>query len=381
MSRDVVVVGIARTPMARKNRELAAAHPIDMLAAVFHSVIERSRVDPKYVGDVLVGCVSQLGDQSLNIGRQALLTAGLPMVTPAATINMVCGSSQRALQIADALIRSGMQRMVMVAGVESMRHNPLDIDQQLPEGCIGPYPPSYRNIYEPTHQGEAAERIADKWEISREEIDAFAARSHQRAYAAIGTLQAEITPVSLQDGSVISGDTTIRGDASPEVISELRPVFRVDGRLSAGSSSQVVDGAAALLLASRETAKSFSLPIMATILDHVILGSDPILMLTGPIYATRALLTKNGVAASALDWYEVNEAFASIPLAWQRELEVSHNRINPNGGAIALGHPLGASGARLVVTMINGLYQRGGGRGVSTMCVGGGIGTATLLEV
>ncbi|MCL6561488.1 MAG: thiolase family protein [Firmicutes bacterium] len=255
-----------------------------------------------------------------------------------------------------------------------MSRNPLDQEQRLPGGAEGPFPPSYRRRYEVTHQGEAAERIADRWHISRAEVDAYAARSHRRQFAE------EIVPVMVPPGW-ITKDHTIRPETSPERTAQLPPAFRPDGRLTAGSSSQVVDGAAALLLADRKLARGEGWPVQAILVDHVVVGSDPVLMLTGPIPASRRLLARNGVPANAVQWYEVDEAFATVPLAWQRELAVDDARLTPAGGAIALGHPLGASGVRLLVTLITGLRRRGGGWGISAMCVGGGIGTATLVRV
>lgn len=380
MTEGVAVVAMARTPMARRGGPLAAAHPVDLLASVYREVLRRGRVDPQEVEDVLVGCVSQMGDQSFNVGRQAWLAAGLPVTVPAASINMMCGSSQRAVMLAHALIGSGLRRVVLVGGVESMSRNPLDWEQRLPEGTEGPFPSSYRQHYEVIHQGEAAERIADRWQISRPEVDAYAARSHHRARAHRAQFAEEIVPLEI-GGQIVAEDSTIRTDTSPEQIAQLPPVFRPQGRLSAGSSSQVVDGAAALLLADRGVAEARGWPVEALVLDHVVVGSDPVLMLTGPIPATRCLLVRNALSVEGVEWFEVNEAFATVPLAWQRELEVADDRVNPAGGAIALGHPLGASGVRLLVTLITGLRRRGGGYGVSTMCVGGGIGIASLVKV
>jgi acetyl-CoA acyltransferase len=380
MTEGVAVVAMARTPMARRGGPLAAVHPVDLLASVYREVLRRGSVDPQDVEDVLVGCVSQMGDQSFNIGRQAWLAAGLPIEVPAASVNMMCGSSQRAVMMAHALIASGQRRVVLVGGVESMSRNPLDAEQQLPEGTEGPFPPSYRRRYEVIHQGEAAERIADRWQISRQEVDAYAARSHYRAWAHRPQFAEEVMPVAV-GGQTMAEDATIRPDTSPEGIGQLPPVFRPDGRLSAGSSSQVVDGAAAMLLADRGFAQARGWPVEAAVLDHVVVGSDPVWMLTGPIPATRRLLTRNALSVAEVGWYEVNEAFATVPLAWQRELGAAEDRLNPAGGAIALGHPLGASGVRLLVTLITGLRRRGGGYGVSTMCVGGGIGTASLVKV
>lgn len=294
----------------------------------------------------------------------------------------MCGSSQRAIQLADAMIRSGQCDVVIAGGIESMSRNPLDLEHRLPEGSVGPYSPGYLKHYAEVHQGEAAERIADRWRIDRAEIDVYAARSHERA-ALIqnqGGFNSEIAAIETPDG-LVTQDNTIRPETSSEIIGRLQPSFRDGGRLSPGSCSQIVDGAACVVLASQSAAKRYGAPVLAKILGHAMVGSDPEYMLTGPIPATRKILAKLDMHARDVHWYEVNEAFASVPLAWQRELAVSDNVLNPRGGAIALGHPLGASGARLFTTMLYGLLARGGGVGLQTMCVGGGIGTATLVQV
>lgn len=377
---DVAILAAARTPLAKRGGALAPVHPVDLLASMYRALIQRSGIESTVIEDVLVGCVSQIGDQSFNIGRQAWISAGLPLEVAAASINMMCGSSQRAVMLADALIRSGRYKVVLAGGVESMSRNPVDVEQRLPEGAEGPYPVSYRDQYEPTHQGEAAERVAERWGLQREQLDAFAVRSHCRAAASRGQFRREIIPVATPQG-LVSEDTAIREHTSIEQIGVLPPVFRPQGRISAGTSSQVVDGAAGMVLGDLEEAKKQGWPVLGRVLDHVVLGTDPALMLTGPIPATRQVLSRNDLKANDVAWYEVNEAFASVPLAWQQELEVDGDRLNPAGGAIALGHPLGASGIRLMVTLLEGIRGLGGGYGVSTMCVGGGIGVASLLHV
>jgi len=326
---------------------------------------------------VICGCVQQYGEQGMNVARNAWLQAGLPETTPATTVDRQCGSGQQAVNFAAALIGSGSAEVVVAGGVEHMGHLPLAAAVRVQEAFGTPWPPALYERYGLVPQGEAAELIAERWQLDREALDAYALRSHRRAAAAraTGRFDAEIVPVA-----GVTADEGIRDDTSAAALAGLRPAFRADGVVTAGNASQISDGAAAVLLASAERAAALGLPARARVVAQATVGVDPVTMLTGPIPATRRLLARAGLGVGDVDRYEVNEAFASVPLAWLAELGADPERVNVHGGAIALGHPLGASGARLVATLVHELEREDLRRGIVAMCCGGGLGTGTLLE-
>src|SRR5579883_2411077 len=345
--REVVIVEAVRTPIGRRNGALKDVHPVTLAAMTLRELTRRAGVDPAIVEDVVMGCVSQVGEQSVNIARNAVLLAGFPITVPATTVDRQCGSGQQALHFAANLIQSEVCDVTIAAGVESMSRLPIGSSY---ETGGYPFPPELMEMYPLTHQGLSAEMIAEQWAISREELDAFSLRSHQRAAAAQATdaFAGEIMPVALADGSSFTRDEGVRADTSLEKLATLKPAFKPDGRITAGSSSQVSDGAAALLLMTPERANELGLRPRARIVAQKVVGVDPVTMLTGPIPATKAILKRAGLTLDQIDLIEINEAFASVVLAWERELHPDMERVNVNGGAIALGHPLGATGARLM---------------------------------
>jgi acetyl-CoA acyltransferase len=330
---------------------------------------------------VITGCVQQYGEQSYNLGRNAWLQAGLPIETPATTIDRQCGSAQQAVNFAAALIGSGVHDVVIGGGVEHMGHIPLSINAKLHEELGSPFPQPLLDRHPIVHQGLSAELIAEKWGVTREESDAIALRSQRRAAQATqeGRFQREILPYRV-NGDVHTTDQGIRPDTTLEGLAALKPAFKEDGTITAGNSSQVSDGASAVLLMSRRKADDLGVTPRARIVDQTTVGVDPVLMLTGPIPATRKILERNGLSIDDLDLIEINEAFASVIAAWERELEPDVEKVNVNGGAIALGHPLGSTGGRLVTTLLHELERTDGTLGLVTMCCGGGLGTATLIE-
>ncbi|HEX8033082.1 MAG TPA: thiolase family protein, partial [Ktedonobacterales bacterium] len=362
-----------------RNGALKDVHPVVLAAMALREVTQRAGIDPALVEDVVMGCVSQVGEQGINIARNAVLQAGFPIEVPATTVDRQCGSGQQAIHFAANLIQSGVCDITIGAGVESMSR--LPIGSSIASGG-NPFPPSLMEVYPMVHQGISAEMIAEKWNISRDELDAFGLRSHQLAAAAqdAGYFEREILPVSLADGSVFTRDEGVRRDTTLEKLAGLQPSFTAAGRITAGSSSQISDGAAAVLLMTPEKASELGLRPRARIVAQKVVGVDPVLMLTGPIPATKAVLAKAGLTLDDIDLVEINEAFASVVLAWKRELQPDMERVNVNGGAIALGHPLGASGTRLMVTLLHELERRGARYGLETMCCGGGLGTATIIE-
>jgi acetyl-CoA acetyltransferase family protein len=377
---EVVVVDAVRTPIGRGDPERGAfrdAHPNELLGACFTALLERCGLEPALVDDVICGCVQQYGEQGLNVARNAWLQAGLPETTPAATVDRQCGSGQQAVNFAAALIASGAAEVVVAGGVEHMGHLPLAAAARVQEAFGTPWPPALHARYRLVPQGESAELIAERWHLGREALDAYALRSHRRAAAAraSGRFDAELVAVG-----GVTADEGIREDTSAERLAGLQPAFRPDGVVTAGNASQISDGAAAVLLASAARAEALGLPARARIVGQATVGVDPVMMLTGPIPATRRLLDRAGLGVDDVDRFEVNEAFASVPLAWLAELGADPERVNVNGGAIALGHPLGASGARLVATLVHELEREGLRRGVVAICCGGGLGTGTLLE-
>jgi acetyl-CoA acyltransferase len=382
--REVVIVEAVRTPIGRGHPEKGYykdVHPNELLGRTWVEVIERAGIPAEAVEDVLTGCVQQYGEQSYNIGRNAWLQAGLPIETPATTIDRQCASAQQAVNFAAALIATGVHDVAIGGGVEHMGHIPLTSARKIAEDYGTPYPSELLERHGVVNQGISAELIAEKWGISRRECDEIAVRSHQRAARATeeGRFRREIMPFRV-NGSVHTTDQGIRPGTSLDVLAELQPAFKEGGLVTAGNSSQVSDGAAAVLLMTREKADELGAKPRARIVDQTTVGVDPVLMLTGPIPATRKILERNRISLDDLDLIEVNEAFASVIAAWERELEPDVDRVNVNGGAIALGHPLGSTGARLIATLLHELERADGELGLVTMCCGGGIGTATLIE-
>jgi acetyl-CoA acetyltransferase family protein len=377
------VASAVRTPIGKRGRSLAGAHPAELLGAIVAESLRRARVAPGEVDQVLAGCVTQVGDQAYNVGRVAWLTAGLPETVPAQTIDAQCGSSHQAVNLAAALIQSGVSEIVVACGVELMSRHPLGSNV---EGGVGnPMGRAYREQYEVTSQGEAAERIADRWQISREECDETGLRSQTLTASAwdAGRFDDEVFAVDMP-GADEGIHVALARDECPrpttiESLRGLAPAFRPNGALTAGSSSQISDGAASLVLVSQAVALRLGVPLLAEVTGTAFVGVDPVIKLTGPIPATRRVLERSGLRPGDIDLYECNEAFASVLGAWQREIEPPADRVNVNGGAIALGHPVGATGVRLCTSAVHELRRRGGGRAVVTMCCGGGLGTATLF--
>jgi acetyl-CoA acyltransferase len=382
--REVVIVEAVRTPVGRGHAEKGwyrDVHPNELLGRTWAAAIERAGIDASVVEDVISGCVQQYGEQSYNIGRNAWLQAGLPIETPATTIDRQCGSAQQAVNFAAALIASGVHDVVLAGGVEHMGHIPLSVNAKLHEELGTPFPPELRSRHPVVNQGLSAELIAERWGITREECDAIALRSQQRAARATeeGRFVREILPYRV-NGTTLTTDQGVRPETTLEALAALKPAFKEDGIVTAGNSSQVSDGASALLLMSRDKAVELGAKPRARIVDQTTVGVDPVLMLTGPIPATRKILERNGITLDDIDLVEVNEAFASVIAAWERELEPDVEKVNVNGGAIAIGHPLGSTGGRLITTLLHELERRDGERGLVTMCCGGGLGTATLIE-
>jgi acetyl-CoA acetyltransferase family protein len=381
--REVVIVEAARTPIGRGHPEKGYykdVHPSNLLAKTYATLFERAGVDPAETGDVVTGCVSQFGEQGLNIGRNAWLEAGLPIEVPATTVDRQCGSAHQAVNFAAALIASGVHDVAVGSGVEHMGHLPFAATAKVSEEFGAPFSPELMARYDLVPQGLSAEMIADKWEIPRSELDEIGLRSQQLAIKATeeGRFEREVIPYSV-NGDTYMTDQGLR-ESTLEGLAALKPAFKPDGKVTAGNSSQVSDGAAAVLLMAREKADALGLEPRARIVDQTTVGVDPVIMLTGPIPATETLLERNGMKIDDIDLFEVNEAFASVLAAWRRELEPDMDRVNVNGGAIALGHPLGGSGARLITTLLHELERADKQVGLVTMCCGGGLGTGTLIE-
>lgn len=390
---DVVIVEALRTPIGRRRGRLAGVHPADLLGAAMTATVERSGIDPSRVEQVVGGCVSQIGEQSFNITRTAALAAGLPLSVAATTVDTQCGSSQQAAGLAAGLIASGVTDVAMACGVEAMSRVPIGSNSSKKLGFGVPIPKTYFGRYEFTSQFEGAERIADAWGISREDADRFALASQERAAAAwkAGKFETQIVPVTapiLDEQGAPTGEVDLVGrdgglrDTSLEGLSALAPVARPDGVHTAGSASQISDGAAAILLMRHGAAKAAGLTPLARVVDSCLVGVDPVLMLTGPIDATRRLLGRTGLSIGDIGVFEINEAFASVVLAWQREVAPSIDPalVNPNGGAIALGHPLGATGVILLTKAVHELHESDSEFALVSMCCGGGLGTGTLLQ-
>ncbi len=382
--REVVIVEAVRTPVGRGHPEKGYykdVHPSTLLARTYSELIERTGIDPAEVEDVVAGCVQQFGEQSINIGRNAWLEAGLPVETPATTVDRQCGSAQQAVNFAAAMIASGVHDVAIGGGVEHMGHISFADSLEVQKEHGFAFSPALMERYNLVPQGISAEMIADKWEIPRSELDEIGLRSHQHAAKATGEgrFEREIVPFQV-NGDTYTSDQGIRPDTSLEALSQLKPAFKEDGKVTAGNSSQISDGAAAVLLMAREKAEALGLAPRARIVDQTTVGVDPVIMLTGPIPATRKLLDRNGLKIDDIDLVEINEAFASVVAAWRRELNPDMDRVNVNGGAIALGHPLGSTGARLITTLLHELERSDKQTGLVTMCCGGGLGTGTLIE-
>ncbi len=356
-------------------------HPVVLGSLVLKEVVSRAGIEPAQVDDVVFGCVSQAGEQSLNIGRNAWLTAGFPVTTPATTVDRQCGSSQQAVHFAASLIQSGVCDITIAGGVESMSRVPMGSNAMQP-GV--PFPPELMELYDLVPQGISAELMARKYGISRKAMDELSVESHHRAHEATekGYFKTQILPVEIANGQteIFSRDEGIRANANYEATSALQPAFNPEHSITAGNSSQISDGAAAVLLMSLDKAKELGLKPRARIRAMAVVGTDPVLMLEGPIPGTAAVLKKAGLELSSIDLFEVNEAFASVVLAWQKETGADLEKTNVNGGAIAMGHPLGASGAILMNRLLYELERRDGRYGLETMCCGGGLGTATIID-
>ncbi|WP_079505710.1 thiolase family protein [Mesobacillus jeotgali] len=380
--REVVIVEGVRTPVGRRKGLLKNIRPDELAAQVLKELVNRAGIDASLIEDVILGCVTQSGEQAGDIARVAALTAGFPIEVPGTTIDRQCGSSQQAVHFAAQAILAGDMDVVIAGGVENMTRVPMGSNYQ----DAKPFSPKLREQYEMIHQGLSAERIAEKYSFTRRELDEFSAESHRRALKAQaeGYFKKEIMPleVTLESGetTLMTEDSGPREGTTPEVLAGLKTVFKEDGVIHAGNASQISDGAGALLLMSREKAEQLGLKPRFKVHTRVVVGSDPSLMLTGPIPATEKVLKKAGLKLEDIDVFEVNEAFASVPMAWLKETGADSSKLNPNGGAIALGHPLGASGARLMISMMHELERTGGRFGLQTMCEGHGMANATIIE-
>ncbi len=382
-----VIVDAIRTPLGKRNGKLQNWHPVDLAAETLKALISRTGIDPAVIDDVIMGCVMQVGEQGVNIGRNAVLAAGWPDSIPGTTIDRQCGSSQQAAHFAAQGVIAGAYDVVVAAGVEVMTRVPMG--SSMADGKFGfPFGPAVAARYESegglVGQGISAELIADKWGISRDDMDAFGVRSQEYAARATreGRFQAEILPVLGADGTMMTADEGLR-DTTRESLGKLKPSFRPEeegGRVTAGNSSQITDGSSAILIMSEEKAKALGLTPRARFVDFSLAGADPRFMLTAPIPATQKVLQRAGMNIDQMDLVEINEAFASVVLAWEKEIHPDMNKVNVNGGAIALGHPLGCSGARLMTTLLNELERTGGRYGLQTMCEGGGMANATIIE-
>jgi acetyl-CoA acyltransferase len=374
--REAVIVDAVRTPIGKRDGALKAWHPVDLLGHTLRTLVQRNRLDPALIDDVIAGCVGQVGEQAFNVARNAVLAAGFPESVPGTTVDRQCGSSQQAAHFAAQGVLAGSYEIAIACGVESMTRVPMGSSGAGPGQPFGPaMMRRYHNA--PYHQGIGAEMIAERWRISRTELDSFSLESHRRAARATaeGRFCHEIVPVG-----EMTRDEGIRADTSLEKMATLKPAFKPDGVITAANSSQISDGAAAVLIMERAVAERLGLRPMARFVAFALAGDDPIIMLTAPIPATRKVLARADLRIQDIDRVEINEAFASVVLAWQRETGADLDRVNVNGGAVALGHPLGASGARLMATLVHELQRSGGRYGLQTMCEGGGLANATLIE-
>jgi acetyl-CoA acyltransferase len=382
--REVVIVEAVRTPIGRGHLEKGYykdTHPNALLGKVYTEVISRAGIEPEVVEDVVAGCVQQFGEQGFNIARNAWLQEGLPIETPGTTVDRQCGSAQQAVNFSAALIAAGVHDAMIGGGVEHMGHFPFAAGMKTQQEFGFAFTPELMAKHNIVGQGLGAEMIADEWEIPRSELDELAVRSHKLAHQATeeGRFEREIVPFAVNGDTYVT-DQGIRPDTNLEALSKLKPAFKPDGKITAGNSSQISDGAAAVLLMSAEKAKDLGLKARARIVDQTTVGCDPVKMLEGPIPATRKILQRNGMKIDDIDLIEINEAFAPVVAAWKRELSPDMDRVNVNGGAMALGHPLGSTGARLITTLLHELERSDKEIGFVTMCCGGGLGTGTLIQ-
>jgi acetyl-CoA acyltransferase len=384
---DAVIVDAVRTAGGKRNGKLKDWHPVDLAAETLKALVERNDLDPALVEDVIMGCVMQVGEQGLNIGRNAALAAGFPESVVGTSIDRQCGSSQQSAHFAAQGVMAGAYDVVIAAGVECMTRVPMGVSAQNGPGL--PFGPKMFERYQAAGglvpQGISAELIAEKWNLSREDLDAFSVESHKRAARATeeGRFEREIIPITIEGESgkdTITRDEGIRPDSSLETLAKLKPAFKPDGVVTAGNSSQITDGAAAVLIMSEAKAKELGLTPRARFHTFALAGVDPVMMLTGPIPATTKAMERSGLSLDQIDLIEINEAFASVVLAWEKEHHPDMSKVNVNGGAIALGHPLGCSGAKLMATLLNELERTGGRYGLQTMCEGGGMANATIIE-
>jgi len=383
---EAVIIDAIRTPGGKRNGKLKDVHPVSLAALVLKSLAERNQLNPELVDDVIMGCVMQVGEQSLNVGRNAVLAAGWPESVPATTVDRQCGSSQQAMHFGAQGVIAGAYDIVVAAGVEVMTRTPMGAS--VVKGMGFPFPKEQLDRYAETGlppQGIGADMIADEYGLTREDLDAFGALSQQRAVAATaeGRFERELIPVPVDLGNGIELHTTdegIREGTTAEGLAKLKPAFKEDGKITAGNSSQICDGASAVLIMSAEKAAELGLKPRARFHSFAVAGTDPVTMLKGPIPATKKILEKSGLTIDDIDLFEVNEAFASVVLAWAKETGADMNKVNVNGGAIALGHPLGGSGTKLMATLLNELERTGGRYGLQVMCEGGGMANATIIE-
>jgi acetyl-CoA acyltransferase len=381
---EAVIVEAVRSPIGKRNGGLSGVHPADLSAQVLNGLVDKAGVDPEIVDDVIWGCVMQAGEQALDIGRTALLAAGWPETVPGVTVDRQCGSSQQSIHFAAAGVVAGHYDVVVAGGVESMSRTPMGSSLA---GGGNPYPQAFKDRYHQTpNQGIGAEMIAEQWGLDRTALDEFSLGSHEKAAAAqdSGAFDDQIVGITVTDGaekSVVLKDEGIRRGTPMEKMASLKPAFKEDGVIHAGNSSQISDGSAALLFMSAEKAKSLGLKPIARVHTATLAGANPVIMLTAPIPATQKVLKKAGLSIDDIGAYEVNEAFAPVPLAWLKDIGADEKKLNPNGGAIALGHPLGGSGARLMTTLLYHMRDKGIRYGLQTMCEGGGQANATIVEL
>ncbi|NNN15807.1 MAG: thiolase family protein [Acidimicrobiaceae bacterium] len=387
---NAVIIDAVRTPGGKRNGSLKGWHPADLAAETLKALVSRTGIDPELIEDVIMGCVMQVAEQGLNVGRNAVLAAGFPESVPATTIDRQCGSSQQAAHFAAQAVMSGVHDVVIAAGVEVMTRVPMG--SSVVKGMGFPFGPEVQKRYMDrgglVNQGISAEMIADQWNLSRENLDSFGLLSQQRAARATaeGRFEREIIPIEIMDdegrptGQFLRSDEGVRPGTTLDILGTLKPAFKEDGKVTAGNSSQITDGASAVLIMSEERANQLGLTPRARFHSFALAGVDPVTMLTGPIPATRKVLEKAKLSMSDIDLVEINEAFASVVLAWEKELHPDMEKVNVNGGAIALGHPLGASGTKLMATLLNELERTGGRYGLQTMCEGGGLANATIIE-
>ena len=378
--RDAVIVEAVRTPVGKRNGGLSGVHPVDLSAHVLTSLVERAGVDPALVDDVIWGCVSQVGEQTMDIARTSVLAAGWPESVTGVTIDRQCGSSQQSVHFAAAGLVAGQYDVVVAGGVESMSRVPMGASS----AGADPMGPRFMERYGVApNQGIGAEMIAEQWGLSRAQLDEYSVASHEKAAAAQdeGRFDAQIAPVTTPDGTVVSRDEGIRRGSTVETLGALKTPFKADGVISAGNASQISDGSAALLMTTSEKAAELGLTPIARVHTAVLAGADPVIMLTAPIPATQKALQRSGLSVDEIGAFEVNEAFAPVPLAWLADIGADAKALNPNGGAIALGHPLGGSGARIMTTLVHHMRDNGIRYGLQTMCEGGGQANATVLEL